>query len=70
MKQFVDACIKVTGVNISVVMQVEPRPGDYAEVWADPTLIKKELNWSAKYTDIEESMRHSWKWRQFHKTEY
>lgn len=69
-KQFVDACKKVTGANISVVEQVEPRPGDYAEVWADPGKIKRELNWTAKFTDIEESMRHAWSWRQFHKTTY
>lgn len=69
-KQFVDACKKVTGRNITVIEQAEPRPGDYAEVWADPTKIKRELNWTAKYVDIEESMRHAWQWRQFHKSEY
>lgn len=42
MKEFVDACIKVTGASITV--EYGPRrPGDYAEVFSDPAKAKKEL---------------------------
>jgi hypothetical protein len=41
-KEFVDACIKVTGASITV--EYGPRrPGDYAEVFSDPAKAKKEL---------------------------
>lgn len=44
-KQFVDACFKVTGKAITVVMQSEARLGDYAEVWANVSKINTELEW-------------------------
>ena len=69
-KEFVNACRKVTGVDIKVREQAEPRPGDYAEVFADPTKIKRELNWTAKFTDLEESMGHAWAWRKKHPSSY
>jgi UDP-arabinose 4-epimerase len=69
-REFVDTCIKVTGVEINVKVQKTPRPGDYAEVYADVSRIKEQLNWTARYTDLEESMRHAWSWRSQHKTRY
>lgn len=63
-KEFVDTCREVTGANIKVVMQKEARPGDYAEVYADPAKIQNELNWTARYTDLKEGMATAWKWRQ------
>lgn len=69
-KEFVDSCKKVTGMKINVYEQTEPRPGDYAEVFADPSKINKELNWTARFTNLEESMGHAWAWRKNHKTEY
>lgn len=69
-RQFVDACIKVTGADITVKVQKQARPGDYAEVYANVSKIKEVLNWTAKYTDLEESMRHAWSWRSKHKTRY
>ena len=63
-REFVDTCREVTGANIKVVMQKEARPGDYAEVYADPAKIQNELNWTARYTDLKEGMATAWKWRQ------
>ena len=68
--EFVSACKKVTGKTISVYEQSEARPGDYAEVYADVSKIQKDLNWTARYTDLEESMGHAWAWRRKHATEY
>ncbi|PNH10094.1 putative UDP-arabinose 4-epimerase 3 [Tetrabaena socialis] len=69
-KQFVDACRKVTGREIKVVMQEEARPGDYAAVWSEVGKIKRELGWSANYTDVEEGLRHAWRWREAHPNGY
>ena len=69
-RQFVDACLKVTGADIKVREQAAARPGDYAEVYADVSKIEKDLGWKANYTNLEASMRHAWTWRQKHATVY
>lgn len=70
MREFVDACLKVTGRPIKVVEQAERRPGDYAEVFSDPRKIKRELGWQARYTDLEENLRMAWAWRKEHPSGY
>ncbi|GBG86849.1 hypothetical protein CBR_g42132 [Chara braunii] len=69
-REFVEACKKVTGKDIKVVEQKEKRPGDYAVVYSDPSKIKRELNWTAKYVDLEESLKMAWAWRSKHPTGY
>jgi UDP-arabinose 4-epimerase len=69
-KEFVDACKKVTKVPIKVVEQKEARPGDYAEVYANVDKIEEELGWKARYVDLEESLGHAWKWRKKHPSGY
>lgn len=64
-KEFVDACKKATGVNIKIEY-LSRRPGDYAEVYSDPTKINKELNWTAQYTDLKESLSVAWRWQKSH----
>jgi UDP-glucose 4-epimerase len=54
-KEFVDACKKATGIDIKVDY-LDRRPGDYAEVYSDPTKINNELNWTAQYTDLKGSL--------------
>ncbi|KAL1830836.1 hypothetical protein ACET3Z_000487 [Daucus carota] len=68
-KEFVEACKKATGVSIKVDF-LERRPGDYAEVLADPTKILRELNWTAKYTDLQESLQVAWRWQKSHLNGY
>ena len=50
-REFVDACKRVTGVDVTVREQRESRPGDYAEVYADVSKIREELGWEARYVD-------------------
>lgn len=69
MKEFVEACKKATGVNIKVEYLAR-RPGDYAEVFSDPSKINQELNWTAKYTDLQESLRVAWRWQKAHRNGY
>eukprot|EP00252_Welwitschia_mirabilis_P001579 TRINITY_DN1145_c0_g2_i2.p1 TRINITY_DN1145_c0_g2~~TRINITY_DN1145_c0_g2_i2.p1 ORF type:complete len:410 (+),score=73.14 TRINITY_DN1145_c0_g2_i2:41-1270(+) len=68
-KEFVEACKVATGVNINVTT-LERRPGDYAEVYSDPSKIWRELGWSAKYTNLTESLAHAWRWRRSHPVGY
>lgn len=68
-KEFVEACKRATGVNITVVA-LERRPGDYAEVYSNPSKIQSELNWSAQYTDLKETLTVAWRWRKSHPNGY
>ncbi|XP_031256469.1 UDP-arabinose 4-epimerase 1-like isoform X1 [Pistacia vera] len=68
-KEFVEACKKATGVDIKVEY-LSRRPGDYAEVYSDPTKIRRELNWTARYTDIQESLKVAWRWQKSHMNGY
>ncbi|KAL3344881.1 hypothetical protein AABB24_024034 [Solanum stoloniferum] len=68
-KEFVEACKAATGVPIQVDF-LPRRPGDYAEVFSDPTKIKLELNWTAKHTDLQESLQVAWRWQKSHLNGY
>ncbi|XP_009608075.1 UDP-arabinose 4-epimerase 1-like [Nicotiana tabacum] len=68
-KEFVGACKAATGVPIKVDF-LPRRPGDYAEVFSDPTKIRLELNWTAKHTDLQESLQVAWRWQKSHLNGY
>ncbi|XP_040378916.1 probable UDP-arabinose 4-epimerase 2 isoform X1 [Oryza brachyantha] len=68
-KEFVEACKKATGANIKVDFLAR-RPGDYAEVYSDPSKIHDELNWTARHTDLRESLSTAWKWQKTHPSGY
>ncbi|GER36815.1 UDP-glucose 4-epimerase [Striga asiatica] len=64
-KEFVEACKKATGMALKVDF-LPRRAGDYAEVYSDPTKIKNELNWTAKYTNLQQSLQIAWRWQKAH----
>jgi len=64
-KEFVAACKAATGATIKVEYLTR-RPGDYAEVYSNPSKIRDELNWTAHRTDLRESLATAWKWQQTH----
>ncbi|CAA7394100.1 unnamed protein product [Spirodela intermedia] len=68
-KEFVEACKKATRAEIKVEY-LSRRAGDYAMVYSDPSKIKKDLNWSAKYTDVEQSLATAWRWQKSHPNGY
>lgn len=68
-KEFVEACKKATGADIKVEY-LSRRPGDYAEVYSDPSKINRELNWTAHYTDLEKSLSIAWRWQKSHRNGY
>ncbi|KAI4368046.1 hypothetical protein MLD38_016655 [Melastoma candidum] len=63
--EFVEACKKATGAKIKVEF-LSRRPGDYAEVYSDPTKIRVDLNWTAKHVNLEESLATAWRWQKSH----
>ncbi|GFZ06104.1 NAD(P)-binding Rossmann-fold superfamily protein [Actinidia rufa] len=60
---------RLTGVNIKVDF-LPRRPGDYAEVFSDPSKILLELNWTAQYTDLQKSLGIAWRWQKLHRNGY
>lgn len=68
-KEFVEACKKATGMDIKVEY-LDRRPGDYAEVYSDPSKILRELNWTAQYTDLQRSLQTAWRWQKSHRNGY
>ncbi|XP_057796726.1 probable UDP-arabinose 4-epimerase 3 [Salvia miltiorrhiza] len=67
--EFVEACKRATGANIKVDY-LSRRPGDYAEVYSDPSKILRELNWTAKYTNLQQSLSVAWRWQKAHLNGY
>ena len=63
MREFIETCERVTGADIKVYYESEPRPGDYAEVYANVDKVELELGWKANYTDLYESLSHAWAFR-------
>ncbi|XP_071924742.1 probable UDP-arabinose 4-epimerase 3 [Coffea arabica] len=57
---------EATGVPLKVDDYLPRWPGDYAEVYSDPTKIRTELKWTTKYTDLQESLRVAWRWQKAH----
>jgi len=70
MTEFVEACKRVTGKEIRISSQPELRPGDYAEVYANVDKIQQELEWTARYTDLETSLMHAWEFRKMYGQEW
>ncbi|CAA7014250.1 unnamed protein product [Microthlaspi erraticum] len=68
-KEFVEACKKATGVEIKIDY-LPRRAGDYAEVYSDPSKIREELNWTAKHTNLKESLETAWRWQKLHRNGY
>lgn len=64
-----EACKQATGKPIKVDY-LPRRPGDYAKVFSDPSKIMRELNWTARYTDLKESLQTAWRWQQSHRGGY
>uniref|UniRef100_A0A915LXT4 UDP-glucose 4-epimerase n=1 Tax=Meloidogyne javanica TaxID=6303 RepID=A0A915LXT4_MELJA len=59
-KEMVAALEKASGKKLTV-KEVEPRPGDLAILYCDPSLALKKLGWKAEY-GIDEMCRDTWNW--------
>jgi UDP-glucose 4-epimerase len=68
-RQIIDATRRVTGRDVKVVMGPR-RAGDPPRLFADPARIKRELNWAAQITDLNEIIASAWRWFQKHPRGY
>ena len=60
-KEIIAAVERVTGRTVPVVLGPR-RPGDPAQLVADPALALKRLQWKAVHTDIDQTVESAWKW--------
>jgi UDP-glucose 4-epimerase len=68
-RQIIESVERVTGRKIPV-KEAPRRPGDPPELYADPSKIKRELGWSARFTDLDEIVRTAWNWYNQHPNGY
>jgi UDP-glucose 4-epimerase len=62
-RQVIELARKATGLTIQAVEE-QRRPGDPATLVADSGKIKKELNWTPRYEDLEQIIATAWNWIQ------
>ncbi|QDU33219.1 UDP-glucose 4-epimerase [Poriferisphaera corsica] len=60
-KQIVDAAKKATQIDFQV-NDGDRRAGDPPMLYANPSKIKEELGWEAKYRDVEKIIETAWRW--------
>ncbi len=60
-KEVIEASSRVTGREILVEV-TDRREGDPDVLIADSSCASKNLNWSPKYCDLEEIVKHAWNW--------
>jgi UDP-glucose 4-epimerase len=61
--QLIDACQRVTGRKLSWTAGPR-REGDPPVLTASVEKIRRELGWTAKYTDVDTMIAHAWAWMQ------
>jgi len=54
---------RVTGQTLTLEVG-PPRPGDTAELVADPARFKAWCGWEPRYVDLADMVRHAWAWEQ------
>jgi len=64
-RQVIEAARQVTGHAIPA-RAAPRRAGDPPELYADPSRIMKDLNWSPKYTDLRAIIETAWRWHRAH----
>lgn len=68
-REMVEGARRVTGREIRI-MEGARREGDPAVLFADPGLIRRELGWAAKITDLDEVIGSAWRWFRDHPRGY
>lgn len=60
-RQILEAACRVTGGK-PTVHEGPRRAGDPPALYADPSKIRRELDWSAQVTDLDEIIGSAWRW--------
>ena len=64
-RQVIDMVRRITKHPVPA-LETERRPGDPAVLVASSHKIQRELNWSARFPDLEAIVRSAWEWRCTH----
>jgi UDP-glucose 4-epimerase len=64
-REVIETVRRVTGHPIPV-KEAARRPGDPAILVASSEKIRRELNWTPRYSDLEAIVRSAWDWRRVH----
>jgi len=59
-KEVIEMCKEITGRDFKVI-ETGRRSGDPAELYADFSKIRRELDWEPKY-DLKEIVQSAWEW--------
>lgn len=68
-REIIESVRRVTGAQFKVV-ESPRRAGDVPMVFADPSRIREELGWTARFTNLDEIVSTAWKWFQSHPKGY
>lgn len=68
-REVIAACEKVTGRAIPV-RECPRRPGDPPVLVAATAMARRELGWSPRFVDVEETIRTAWQWHENHPDGY
>jgi len=68
-KEVIDSAERVSGRKLRLEYGAR-RPGDPAILFADPGKIHRELEWSARCTDLDEIVATAWRWFSQHPEGY
>ncbi len=64
-KEVIEAAREVTRRPIPTITAPR-REGDPPQLFADPSKIRRELNWSPRYTNIRKTIETAWRWHRNH----
>ena len=68
-REVLESCRRVTGREIAAKMGTR-RPGDPPTLFANAGRIGKDLGWSPRFTDLDETVETPWRWMQANPTGY
>ena len=60
-RDLIEAVKRVTGKPITV-REAPRRAGDPPELYANADKIKRDLGWSARFTNLDEIVKTAWNW--------
>jgi UDP-glucose-4-epimerase GalE len=68
-RQVIETVSRVVGAPVAWT-SAPRRPGDPASLYAASDRLQRELGWRPKYADLEQIVRHAWRWHETHPRGY
>lgn len=68
-REVIESVKRISGRDFKVVERPR-RAGDPARLFADPSLVQRELGWGARLTELDEIVASAWRWFEAHPKGY